>query len=315
VLGWQAPKARRVMIIDGEMAEDDLINRAKMLAPAIEGLEIDKAAGNINVLSRQRQNYRVSFPDLASKEGQSVVMRSVKRFGADIVVLDNFSTLTAIADENSAAAMNPVLDFLLQLKQEHIACILVHHANKAGTGARGSSKLEATFEVIIGLQKLKDALADPGKGAMFGIEWTKFRGLRDDSICDRKAWLSTDATTGKSEWHAEFSQNEQAAALVALVQSCKYATQAALADAFPRHLRPDPNKVPSAGWISNLKDSAIFGLELITEDRWNACMQRARQLASGGEEAPERSADGAANGEDMLDALSRDAGEEVEGEH
>src|SRR5262249_40124181 len=153
-----------------------------------------------------------SFPDLASKEGQREILRRVERFNADLVVLDNFSTLVAVDDENSAAAMSPVLDFLLTLKQAHVACVLVHHSNKAATGARGSSKLEATFEVIIGLQKVKDALADPGMGAMFGLAWTKYRGLKDATICDRKVWLSTDAATGKSEWCAEFSKNEQAEA-------------------------------------------------------------------------------------------------------
>lgn len=309
VLGWQAPKARRVMIVDGEMAIDDLKARAQMLAPAIDGFQLGEAAQNIHVLSRQWQDHTATFPDIGKEVGQRVIMKEAEEFGADVVVLDNFSTLVWIEDENSAAAMNPVLDFLLKLKQARRACILVHHANKAGSSARGSSKLEATFEIILGLEKKKDALIDPAMGATFGLRWTKYRGMRDDSICDREVWLSTDAS-GMSQWHAEFSKDEQAEALVLLVQTCKFPTQAALGAAYPRHLRPEPDKVPSAGWISELKNTAIVVRGLITKDRWDACIREARRLAGGGdvEESPEWAAEGEPDGRDLVDSLEEEAG-------
>lgn len=80
-----------------------------------------------------------------------------QRGGAELVLLDNFSTLCEVMDENDAAAMTPTLGFLLRFKQARIACVLVHHSNKGGETFRGSSKLATTFEVIIGLMKPEGA--------------------------------------------------------------------------------------------------------------------------------------------------------------
>ena len=85
-----------------------------------------------------------------------------RRTNATLIILDNFSTLAEVADENEASAMTPVLAFLLRLKQEGRARILVHHSGKSRETFRGSSKLATTFEVIIGLSRSTDT--EPAKG-------------------------------------------------------------------------------------------------------------------------------------------------------
>ena len=90
------------------------------------------------------------------------------------VICDNFSTLAEVADENEAAAMSPVLKFLMRMKQAGRATILVHHSDKTGSNYRGSSKLATTFEIIIGLHRIEGRAA--GDGAGFELKWGKYRG-------------------------------------------------------------------------------------------------------------------------------------------
>jgi hypothetical protein len=62
---------------------------------------------------------------------------------------------------------------MLHLKVQGVATMLVHHANKTGEDFRGSSKLAATFETIILLERLKKE-AEHG-AAQFRVRWDKVR--------------------------------------------------------------------------------------------------------------------------------------------
>jgi hypothetical protein len=94
----------------------------------------------------------------------------------DLMIFENFSTLGEVEDENSASEFNAVTEFLLRLKARGVATMLVHHANKAGDNFRGSSKLAATFETIVKLEKPE---SDTGAGdiddARFRVAWQKVR--------------------------------------------------------------------------------------------------------------------------------------------
>jgi hypothetical protein len=89
------------------------------------------------------------------------------------VILDNFSTLGEVEDENAASSFNDIQQFLLQLKVQGVATMLVHHANKTGEDFRGSSKLAATFETIIKLERLQETYEDGT--AQFQVHWDKVR--------------------------------------------------------------------------------------------------------------------------------------------
>ena len=79
--------------------------------------------------------------------------------GIKVVILDNFSTLVDMPDENSASCMQPFQDFLLNMKQREISTLLVHHSKKYPNGQsmayRGSQKLSVTFDNILQLAPLK----------------------------------------------------------------------------------------------------------------------------------------------------------------
>jgi RecA-family ATPase len=146
-LGWSSPKPRRVLFCDGEMSAEDLKERAAWLIGTVEGVDQGAARENLLILSRNWQKPDVRFPDMGKREtkdgkpsDQDVYLQVARKHRAELVIADNFSTLAEVSDENEAAAMTPVLAFLLRLKQARIACILVHHSGKDGSNYRGSSR-------------------------------------------------------------------------------------------------------------------------------------------------------------------------------
>lgn len=226
VLGLKGAGGRKVLIIDGEMNEADLQERFRVLIPAVVGSNADAVADNVAIIARQAQALGTAFPDLADEAGQQDVLGRALRGGFDLVILDNFSTLATLEDENSSSAMDPVLRFLMQMKQAGVACILIHHSSKAGDKYRGSSKIETTFEAILGLRK-PDTLDDNHR-ASFEMEWTKFRNIRNSATKGKRAWLTEDEG-GALVWAHEMSESEEVTRLLATLKTGQHTTQKGLA--------------------------------------------------------------------------------------
>ena len=265
VLGWHSPTPRKVLLVDGEMAAEDLQDRARFLIETVEGIDREAAGRNLTILSRAWQKPEVTFPDLGDREGrngraagQDEVIALARRTGAELVLIDNFSTCVEVADENDAASMNATLAFLLRLKQLRIGCVLVHHSGKDGGTYRGSSKLATTFEVILGLKPL-DSVAS-AEGAAFKVEWTKYRREPCEAVRSREVRLTKDAS-GKPQWIATETMDEEMRALLRAVETGLFGTQRALAE----HLKWDPAKV------TRMKRAAIKA-GLTTDREWDACL-------------------------------------------
>ena len=145
--GW------RVLYVDGEMHIGDIQERARQLRGAIPELNPAKADQNLVFLARQHQDGGARFPSITEDAGQQFILEQIKTSKFDLVVLDNFSTLGAVEDENAASSFNAIQAFLLHMKVHKVATILVHHTGKAEDNFRGSSKLAATFETIIQLER------------------------------------------------------------------------------------------------------------------------------------------------------------------
>jgi KaiC/GvpD/RAD55 family RecA-like ATPase len=176
-LGWAVDQRHssegwRVLYVDGEMHIADVQERARMLLKAVPDIDRSEAGKNITFLARQHQKPGVKFPLITDKDGMSFIRDEVARQKFDLVILDNFSTLGEVEDENSAASFNAIQQFLLNLKVQGVATILVHHAGKSGD-FRGSTKLAATFETIIKLEKVKEEV-EHGE-AQFRVVWDKVR--------------------------------------------------------------------------------------------------------------------------------------------
>jgi AAA domain len=193
-LGWSPePKtngaAWRVLYVDGEMHISDIQERVRQLRGGIPNLDVTKVDENLIFLARQHQDGGVQFPSITEAAGQKFIVGQIEGRQLDLVVLDNFSTLGEVEDENAAASFNAIQTFLLNLKGHEVATILVHHTGKAEDNFRGSSKLAATFETIIqlerprtfyhrtpsgGLRVAREDMTDSGV-ARFRVRWDKVR--------------------------------------------------------------------------------------------------------------------------------------------
>jgi RecA-family ATPase len=198
-LGW-SPEEKpggqgwRVLYVDGEMHITDIQERAKMLLDAVAGIDRDRAMQNLQLLARQHQDPQATFPSITEPAGTQFFLERITAGKLDLVVLDNFSTLGEVEDENAASSFNPIQQFLLQLKVQGVATILVHHAKKnsgdyrkgerTGNNFRGSSKLAATFETIIELERLRPQAAY--EGAAFRVRWDKVRMGGHSALCGKQ---------------------------------------------------------------------------------------------------------------------------------
>ncbi len=279
-LGWKARKPRKVLVFDGEMSIHDLQERLRMLAGTIGGLDMAAAGKNLKLCSRQDQDPDVHFPDFGTERSQKGVLDYARRAGFDLVILDNLSTLASVDDENSAAAIGPVIKFLMQLKQSNIACIVVHHSNKSGKEYRGSTNLATTFEVILGLHRASSVL-DTESGAKFTTEWTKFRGVRDETIGPRR--VSLVGTDGVSKWEVESDASEVLEAIAEMLRLGEYPTQDAIIKALPERFWPNPDSPPSKGW-GNKQFRLLQSLGIMTKHEVRTCLDVAAEEAALGDE-------------------------------
>jgi hypothetical protein len=187
-LGWSPDKKPdgqgwRVLYVDGEMHITDIQERATMLLDAVPGVDRESVMQNLQFLARQHQDPEAAFPTITEPAGTQFFLERIRKGELDLVVLDNFSTLGEVEDENAASSFNAIQEFLLQLKVQGVATILVHHAKKnsgdnrkgerTGNNFRGSSKLAATFETIIELERMRPQAAY--EGAAFRVHWDKVR--------------------------------------------------------------------------------------------------------------------------------------------
>jgi RecA-family ATPase len=151
-LGWRPDaldgRGWRVLYVDGEMHIADIQDRVRQLRAGMQSLNKAAVDENLIFLARQHQDAGAQFPSITEHAGQQFVLRQIRDHRVDMVVLDNFSTLGEVEDENAAASFNAIQQFLLQLKVQQVATMLVHHTGKAEDNFRGSSKLAATFETI-----------------------------------------------------------------------------------------------------------------------------------------------------------------------
>ncbi|MBY2985102.1 AAA family ATPase [Rhizobium leguminosarum] len=222
---WQAPKARKVLILDGEMNVQDLQERISHLVStgAVDNLDRDAMGTNLRLMPRQYQDPRAQFYDITDPASQERILTEMEASGAEVIIIDNLTTCAdGLADENDATAFRSIMGFLLMMKQAGKTAIVVHHANKSGKDARGSTALEATFEVKLGLER--PPVEKPGE-ASFVTQFGKFRGRGNDSLRPR-VWTLKD-----SGWDVQDDTGSADGRVMEALRSLKFVNQAQLAQA------------------------------------------------------------------------------------
>lgn len=179
---WNAPRPRRVLLIDGEMPAVALQERlAQLIKGAQPPLSTD-ASGNLQIIAADRQGN--GLPDLASLKGQQAVAPAVEI--ADVIILDNLSTLFGIR-ENEADDFAAVNAYLISIRRAGKSVIIIHHQGKGGQ-QRGSSRKEDVLDLVLALKRPDDF--DPEEGCRFVVEVEKARGLMGDTLKSFEARLT-----------------------------------------------------------------------------------------------------------------------------
>lgn len=108
---------------------------------------------------------------------------------ADLIVLDNLSSLMQTGAENDAESWSLLNTWLLRQRAARRAVLVVHHAGKAGH-QRGTSRRSDALDFVVKLNRPADYNAS--EGARFNLEFEKNRGAWGEQVEPFEAWLRPD---------------------------------------------------------------------------------------------------------------------------
>jgi putative DNA primase/helicase len=170
LLRWSAPTARHVLYLDGEMPATTMQRR---LAAIVAGFSGEPTSPDyLQLLSADIEG---GLPDLATTEGQAEVDAAIGE--AELIIIDNISTLVRSGKENEAESWLPVQGWALTHRRAGRSLVFVHHAGKGGL-QRGTSRREDVLDTVLGLRRPANYTAD--QGARFEVVFEKARGLHGD---------------------------------------------------------------------------------------------------------------------------------------
>jgi hypothetical protein len=164
---WKCEKAVPVMVLDGEMPPSDLQER-------IDALHIDSRRPSpiyiySDALANQKGIARAYLPSEPWREKMKSILlaRHVK-----LLIIDNLASLAGGLDENAKKDWDPINAWLLELRFQGIATLLLHHTNREGS-QRGTSAREDNIDISILLKPPSDY--SPEEGCRFVVSFTKAR--------------------------------------------------------------------------------------------------------------------------------------------
>lgn len=184
-LNWQAKEPCHVLLIDGEMPGSLLQERIRI---GLDAFGLDSAPENLKI--RADANEENGLPDLSDPSQQSQYERDTAI--ANLIIVDNLSTICRGYRENEADSWVPVQNWLLSQRRKGKTVLMVHHANKSG-GQRGTSRKEDVLDTVIQLKRPPDY--QENEGARFEITFEKARGFYGDDAERIEAWFR------EGKWH------------------------------------------------------------------------------------------------------------------
>jgi putative DNA primase/helicase len=166
-LRWQAPRPRRVLYIDGEMPAGQLQER---LARLIRAAAAVPEADALKFLAADLME--TGLPSIARPEMQQALDTAAA--DADVLILDNLSTLAGGIRENEADDWEGVQRWLLAQRRAGRLVLIIHHAGKGGQ-QRGTSRREDVMDTVIAMRRPADY--EPALGARVELHLEKARGV------------------------------------------------------------------------------------------------------------------------------------------
>jgi hypothetical protein len=171
-LGFNAPKPRSVLYIDGEMPVETMQGRLEAIRVGFAS-EIRNPA-LFRILSGDFTAR--GLPDLATLDGQAEIDAVIG--DAELIIIDNISTLVRSGKENEGESWLPVQGWALGHRRAGRSVLFIHHAGKGGL-QRGTSRREDILDTVINLKRPTDYRAD--QGARFVLSFEKARGFFGDN--------------------------------------------------------------------------------------------------------------------------------------
>ena len=244
-LRWSAPKARRVLFIDGEMPAGDMQER---IAAIVASADLEPPdASYIRIVTPDRQE--AGIPDLATPAGQAAVEAILG--DTDLLILDNLSSLFRSGRENEAEGWVPVQAWLLSLRCRGVSVLFVHHAGKAGH-QRGTSHREDVLDSVLALRRPADYEAS--EGARFEVHYEKSRGFTGNDALPFEARLGT--LNGAAEWTIKDLEDSRAEQVAEYIN-----------DGYSQKETADLLGINKSGVSRHVKKAKELGLIVIKGDR------------------------------------------------
>lgn len=136
---------RKVLVVDGELTEEELANRYEQVASAYELTDDD--LDRISFIPTR--SYAVDDCNILNGNLDNSVCNYVRQNRCDVVILDNLITLAPTSARGNEDALFAIIHNLERLGA---AVIIVHHATKDGNSFKGSSNLASKSQNILKLE-------------------------------------------------------------------------------------------------------------------------------------------------------------------
>ena len=135
---------RQVLVVDGELTEQELANRYEQLASAYE------LADDLDRISFiPTRSYAVDDCNLLNGNLDKTVCNYAQKNQCDVVILDNLITLAPTSARGNEDALFAIIRSLERLGS---AVMIVHHATKDGNSFKGSSNLASKSQNILKIE-------------------------------------------------------------------------------------------------------------------------------------------------------------------
>jgi putative DNA primase/helicase len=189
-LGWKAPRASGVMLLDGEMPGPALQDRLAAIVAASE--------------SEVTAPFKIMTPDLQPKNRPAFNLadagdqQALEPHLVDIalIIVDNLATLARTGKSNDSESWLPIQEWALRQRAAGRSVLFVHHSGKSGA-QRGTSAKEDILDTVIGLRRPSDY--EQSQGARFEIHFEKTRGFCGADAEPMEAALVADSQ-GRMAW-------------------------------------------------------------------------------------------------------------------
>lgn len=168
-LCWKGKRKAKILYIDGEMTNSVIAKRTEEIIKL--GCYNPDAEDLFFICPDNFKEHMC--PNLGTAEGRLIYNGIINETKADIIILDNLSTLLRRSGrETDEAAWARLIPWLLELRAADKCCIVIHHSGKSGQQL-GTSTKEFQLDWTINLSRPMDY--ETKQGAKFGIKFEKNR--------------------------------------------------------------------------------------------------------------------------------------------